>query len=78
MEIDLSKLSETQKRFYVQLLANSNLQFHKENNQFVAQFKVDTNRITPPDPPVKQPKPKRTDPLQSNNKKPLSRVVKTS
>jgi len=45
MEIDLSSLSENQKKFYVELLAQSNLQFTKKNNQFVAQFKVDSSQV---------------------------------
>ena len=45
MEIDLSTLSETQKKFYVQLLAQSNLEFTKKENQFVAHFKIDNNQI---------------------------------
>lgn len=32
MEIDLSSLSENQKKFYVELLAQSNIQFTKKNN----------------------------------------------
>ena len=45
MEIDLSTLSENQKKFYVELLAQSNLEFTKKDNQFVAQFKVNTHQI---------------------------------
>lgn len=45
MEIDLSTLSEAQKKFYVQLLAQSNLNFTKKDNQFVAQFKVDPKTL---------------------------------
>ena len=41
MEIDLSSLTSAQKQFYVQLLAQSDLEFTKKDNQFVAQFKVD-------------------------------------
>lgn len=45
MELDLTKLSETQKRFYVQLLAQSNIEFQKKDNQFVAQFRIDSNKL---------------------------------
>ena len=51
MEIDLSSLTNAQKQFYVQLLAQSDLEFTKKDNQFVAQFKVDprdgNNQIKP-------------------------------
>ena len=46
MEIDLSTLSDNQKKFYVQLLAQSNLEFTRKDSQFVAQFKVEAGQIS--------------------------------
>ncbi len=47
MQLDLTKLSETQKKFYVQLLAQSNIEFQKKDNQFIAQFKIDSSKTQP-------------------------------
>ena len=57
MQLDLTKLSETQKKFYVQLLAQSNIEFQKKDNQFIAQFKIDSSKAQPLPNEVKQ-KPK--------------------
>lgn len=79
MEIDLSTLSEAQKKFYVQLLAQSNLNFTKKDNQFVAQFKVDTKTLHTSK-LISPPTPEHTNVLtnNSNNKpKPHNQTKKT-
>ena len=45
MELDLSSLSQNQRKLYVEWLAQSNLKFTKKNNQYVAQFTIDKSQI---------------------------------
>ena len=68
MEIDLSTLSDNQKKFYVELLAQSNLEFKKENQHFVAQFKVNSHDLAHHQTPILQDKD-----INSNEKSRITR-----
>lgn len=76
IEINMSALSQAQKKMCVELIAHSNIHFQQKDNQYVAQLKLNPNALNNDKEKDKGKAEPRKEVTLNGGKKQLSRAVK--